>query len=166
MILYLVRMRSRFNHKGKDIVTESFIGFTENQKWAEDYSDFRQRKALKCKDDNLVFDVITISENKFNKLRGEDDRFSVVSELYDYGNGVILSEDDYEFLESSFADLIDQFEHQGEKIISVLKMFDDSDCKKCASLLKRIIKRIDDDYSGEDIFANRKLKKLANKLIL
>lgn len=148
------------------------LGYSTDIHIAEAYMDIRKTKpnsrrgSITKSNYNFKFKIVPMPFEKFKYLQTKDNGYYACSEIFQVTTNIFLSEDDYEFIESCVNDRVSEMEYHIREIRKTLSLFDDGDAKKARELLKKIKKRIDTDYEGEDFYANLDWEKVIENIIL
>lgn len=147
-MIHLVVMRN--NTMGSQHV----VGWTDDIHRAERYYELRTHKAEKSKNADVTFGIIHIPDEKFHELRNSgDNRFITASEIFKVDKDIYVSEDDYELIESSFNERVDNMYYHMRELNLTLSLFDDDECRELRKKINKLKKRFKKDYDGTDIMS-------------
>jgi len=121
------------------------VGYSDDPHKADKYLELRRRMANADKHCDTKYTIKLFSEEVFDKLIQENERFNVASPINEEYQGVWITESDEEFYGDATFEALTQTKINAKEIRTILRLFDDEDCRKLSKDLKKLIKRIDQD---------------------
>ena len=161
IMIYIVRSKD-YHYNNRESIF--YCGYSSNPNIAQKYLELRQEKDKK--DYKVKYDIIMMSDEKFETLRKKDPALYLASEIDQIADGSYVSDSDYEVIEQSLAEKVSDMQYHFRESIKVLKLFNDKECRKLAEDMKKLIKRIDKDYEGEDFWDKVDYERVVKKINL
>lgn len=147
-MIYLVKSTDKNGYKGKELIL--YPGFTSNLTIAQKYKEFKEERA----ESSVKYEIIPIPDKKFDELRSKDPVFYLCSEIGEVSKNIFITDDEYELIEQSLGEEIANLQYHFREVVKILKLFNDEDGKNLIRKIKKLSKKIEHDYEGEDFFAS------------